>query len=73
MPSRQRVDIRNQERLLDDFFKIDKYEVSHEKYDGGMSDYDRRSELPSFTPSAEIFAVTSMSTGLPPALYRRWY
>jgi nudix-type nucleoside diphosphatase (YffH/AdpP family) len=32
-----RVDIRNRERILDDFFKVDKYTVSHETFDGGMT------------------------------------
>jgi nudix-type nucleoside diphosphatase (YffH/AdpP family) len=34
-----RIQIRNQERLLDAFFKIDKYDVSYEQYDGQMSEY----------------------------------
>jgi ADP-ribose pyrophosphatase len=32
-----RVDIQSRERILDDFFKIDKYTVSHETFDGGMT------------------------------------
>jgi len=32
-----RVDIKGKERILDDFFKVDKYTVSHETFDGGMT------------------------------------
>jgi nudix-type nucleoside diphosphatase (YffH/AdpP family) len=42
MPNRRRVEIRGQKRLLDDFFKIDEYIVSHEQYDGKMSADQRR-------------------------------
>jgi ADP-ribose pyrophosphatase len=39
MPNYRRVDIRNQKRLLDAFFKVDDYSVSYERYDGKMSEY----------------------------------
>jgi hypothetical protein len=31
------VEIRSQERLLDDFFKVDEFVVAHQRYDGTMS------------------------------------
>ena len=37
-----RVKISNVERLLDNFFKVDKYEVSFQRYTGGMSPYFQR-------------------------------
>jgi ADP-ribose pyrophosphatase len=42
MPKPQRVEIRSNKRLLNDFFKIDEYEVSYERYDGKMSECYRR-------------------------------
>jgi len=42
MRSGRRVDIRSQQRLFDDFFKIDELIVRHERYDGGMSGAERR-------------------------------
>jgi nudix-type nucleoside diphosphatase (YffH/AdpP family) len=42
MPSRRRVVIKSEKRLLDDFFKIDEYIVSFEQYDGKMSAAQRR-------------------------------
>ena len=42
MPGRRRVEIKSEKRLLDDFFKIDEYSVSHEQYDGKMSADQRR-------------------------------
>jgi nudix-type nucleoside diphosphatase (YffH/AdpP family) len=42
MPSRRRVVIKSEKRLLDDFFKIDEYSVSFEQYDGKMSAEQRR-------------------------------
>ncbi|MGA7787380.1 MAG: NUDIX domain-containing protein [Xanthobacteraceae bacterium] len=42
MQGRRRVEIKSQKRLLDDFFKIDEYIVSHEQYDGEMSADQRR-------------------------------
>jgi ADP-ribose pyrophosphatase len=42
MKSGRRVDIRSQQRLFDDFFKIDELIVRHERYDGGMSGAERR-------------------------------
>ena len=38
MRSGRRVDIRSQQRLFDDFFKIDELIVRHERHDGGMSE-----------------------------------
>jgi ADP-ribose pyrophosphatase len=38
----RRVDIRAQNRLLDDFFKVDELIVRHERYDGSMSGNERR-------------------------------
>ena len=42
MRSGRRVDIRSQQRLFDDFFKIYELIVRHERYDGGMSGAERR-------------------------------
>jgi len=42
MQGRRRVEIRSQKRLFDDFFKIDEYIVSYERYDGNMSADQRR-------------------------------
>jgi len=42
MPGRRRVEIRSQNRLLDDFFKVDEIFVAHEQYDGTMSKPQRR-------------------------------
>ena len=42
MRSGRRVDIRSQQRLFDDFFKIDELIVGHERYDGSMSCAERR-------------------------------
>ena len=35
-----RVDIRSQKTLLDAFFRIEQYNVSHERFDGKMSKYE---------------------------------
>lgn len=37
MPSRRRAEIRSQQRLFDDFFKIDAVVIAHERFDGTMS------------------------------------
>jgi len=42
MSADRRVEIRRQNRLFDDFFKIDELIVRHERYDGGMSAEERR-------------------------------
>jgi nudix-type nucleoside diphosphatase (YffH/AdpP family) len=42
MSSFRRVDVRTQERILDDFFKVDRVLVSHEHNDGTMSSPERR-------------------------------
>jgi nudix-type nucleoside diphosphatase (YffH/AdpP family) len=42
MQGRRRVEIKSQKRLFDDFFKIDEYIVSYQKYDGEMSADQRR-------------------------------
>jgi nudix-type nucleoside diphosphatase (YffH/AdpP family) len=42
MSARRRVEIRSQQRLFDDFFKIDELIVRHERYDGNMSSEERR-------------------------------
>ncbi len=38
----RRVEICSQQRLFDDFFKIDELIVRHERYDGSMSNEERR-------------------------------
>jgi ADP-ribose pyrophosphatase len=38
----RRVEIRGQNRLLDDFFKVDEVIVAHQRYDGSMSGDERR-------------------------------
>lgn len=42
MQGRRRVEIRSQKRLFDDFFKIDEVTVAHQRYDGTMSEDQRR-------------------------------
>lgn len=42
MSADRRVEICRQNRLFDDFFKIDELIVRHERYDGGMSAQERR-------------------------------
>ncbi len=42
MSAGRRVEIRSQQRLFDDFFKIDELIVRHERYDGSMSNEERR-------------------------------
>jgi nudix-type nucleoside diphosphatase (YffH/AdpP family) len=42
MTSRRRVEIRKQNRLLDDFFKVDEVIVAHQRHDGPMSADERR-------------------------------
>ena len=42
MSADRRVEIRGQNRLFDDFFKIDELIVRHERYDGGMSGEELR-------------------------------
>lgn len=42
MSGDRRVEIRRQDRLLDDFFKVDEVIVAHQRYDGRMSDDERR-------------------------------
>jgi nudix-type nucleoside diphosphatase (YffH/AdpP family) len=42
MTSSRRVDIRKQQRVFDDFFKIDEVVVAHQRYDGRMSGDERR-------------------------------
>jgi len=42
MSADRRVEIRRQNRLFDDFFKIDELIVRHERHDGGMSGEERR-------------------------------
>jgi nudix-type nucleoside diphosphatase (YffH/AdpP family) len=42
MSSGRRVEIRRQKRLFDDFFKIDELIVAHQRFDGSMSDDERR-------------------------------
>ncbi len=42
MSAGRRVEIRSQQCLFDDFFKIDELIVRHERYDGSMSNEERR-------------------------------
>ncbi len=42
MPAPRRVEIRKQNRLFNDFFKIDEVVVAHERQDGTMSPDERR-------------------------------
>ncbi len=42
MPGPHKVEIHEQKRLLDDFFKVDEVKVSHERHDGNMSPDERR-------------------------------
>jgi nudix-type nucleoside diphosphatase (YffH/AdpP family) len=42
MSATRRVEICGQKRLFDDFFKVDELVVRHQRYDGGMSDKERR-------------------------------
>jgi nudix-type nucleoside diphosphatase (YffH/AdpP family) len=42
MSAARRVEICGQKRLFDDFFKVDELVVRHQRYDGGMSDKERR-------------------------------
>jgi ADP-ribose pyrophosphatase len=42
MSEDRRVEIRGQNRLLDDFFKVDEVIVAHRRYDGTMSGDERR-------------------------------
>jgi nudix-type nucleoside diphosphatase (YffH/AdpP family) len=42
MPGPHKVEIHEQKRLLDDFFKVDEVKVSHERHDGKMSPDERR-------------------------------
>jgi hypothetical protein len=37
MTGRRRIEIRKQNRLLDDFFKVDEVIVAHQRQDGAMS------------------------------------
>ena len=43
MSSGRRVEIREQRRLFDDFFKVDEVVVAYQRYDGAMSRDERRS------------------------------
>jgi nudix-type nucleoside diphosphatase (YffH/AdpP family) len=42
MTGRRRIEIRKQNRLLDDFFKVDEVIVAHQRQDGAMSADERR-------------------------------
>ena len=42
MTGRRRVEIRKQNRLLDDFFKVEEVIVAHQRHDGAMSADERR-------------------------------
>ena len=42
MAGPHKVEIHDQKRLLDDFFKVDEVKVSHERHDGDMSPDERR-------------------------------
>ena len=42
MPGPHKVEIHEQKRLFDDFFKVDEVKVSHERHDGKMSPDERR-------------------------------
>jgi ADP-ribose pyrophosphatase len=42
MGTGRRIEIRGQQRLFDDFFKVDELIVRHQRYDGSMSGDERR-------------------------------
>jgi nudix-type nucleoside diphosphatase (YffH/AdpP family) len=42
MTGGRRVEIRRHRRLIDDFFKLDEVIVAHQRYDGSMSEDERR-------------------------------